>query len=130
MCGNLPKPKTYTEKLLTTIFSPDPTRAGMAIDILTKWLYDQRDIEPLMIFLKSLVDAHRLVMAARGWGHLGNPAAVTALIDLLPDSQRPFVARFAAAQALGLLGGNQAWDALQRTVSDIRPSGHMQRGKH
>ena len=122
MRGNSPRPETYTEKLLTTIFSPDPTRVGMAIDILTEWLHDQRGIEPLMILLKSPVDAHRLVMAARGLGHLGNPAAVPALIDLLHDSQRPFVARVAAAQALGLLGGNRARDALQLAVSDIRPS--------
>ncbi len=116
------EPITYSEKLLTTIFSPDPTRVGMAIDILTDWLHDQRALAPLLILLESPVDAHRLVMAARGLGHLGNPAAVPGLIDLLQDTQRPFVARAAAARALGQLGGDQARDALQQAVSDTRPS--------
>jgi HEAT repeat protein len=94
----------------------------MAIDILTEWLHDQCALDPLLALLKSPVDAHRLVMAARGLGYLGNQVAIPALIDLLQDVQRPFVAWAAAAQALELLGGNQARDALQRAVFDIRPS--------
>ena len=122
MTGNSPKPETYTEKLLTTIFSSDPTRVGMAIDILTEWLHDQRALDPLLALLKSPVDAHRLVMAARGLGHLGNPTAVPSLIDLLQDAHRPFVARVAAAHTLGQLGGDSAREALQQSVYDIRPS--------
>jgi hypothetical protein len=116
------EPVTYTEKLLTAIFSPDPTRVGMAIDVLTERLHDQRALNPLLILLQSPVDAHRLVMAARGLGRLGNQAAVPVLIYLLQDTEKPFVARISAAQALGRLGGKMARDALQQAISDERPS--------
>ncbi len=112
------EPETYTEKLLTTIFSPDPARVGMAIDVLTEWLHDQRALVPLLILLQSPVDAHRLVMAARGLSRLGNQEAVPTLIDLLQDPQRPFVARIAAAQSLGQLRGSPARFALQQALSD------------
>lgn len=116
------EPETYDEKLLATILSPDPTRTGMAIDVLTEWLHDQRALTPLLILLQSPADAHRLVMAARGLGNLGNPAAIPALIDLLQDAQRPFVARIAAAQALSKLGGSPSREALERAATDSRPS--------
>ena len=115
-------PETYSEKLLATIFSPDPTRVGMAIDVLIEWLHDQRAVIPLLILLQSPVDAYRLVIAARGLGRLQNPVAVPRLIDLLHDAQSPFVARIAAAQALGRLGGGQALEALRQALSDPRPS--------
>ena len=59
-------------------------------------------------------------MAARGIGNLGNQAAIPALIDLLQDAQHPFVARIAAAQALGKLGGRLAREALERAVSETQ----------
>lgn len=114
--------ETYLEKLLEAVLSPDPTRVGMAIDVLTQWMHEERAVVLLLALLNAPSDAHRLVMAARGLGELGNPMALPALIDLLQDVNHPFVARAAAAQALGKLGGYQARQALQRAVSDIRPS--------
>ncbi|MDI6693970.1 MAG: HEAT repeat domain-containing protein [Anaerolineales bacterium] len=107
---------------METIFSPDPTRVGMAIDVLTKWIHEPRAITPLQMLLLSDVDAHRLVLAARGLGRLGDRAAVTALADILLDPNKPFVARVAAAHSLGSLGGEEALGALKRACSDERPS--------
>jgi hypothetical protein len=123
-CGLLrnSQAKKYVEKLLETILSPDPTRVGMAIDVLTKWLHEPRTIVPLVLLLEGDVDSHRFVMAARGLGWLGDRAAIPALRLLLFDPAKPFMARVAAAQALGQLGGQTAKLALQQATTDERSS--------
>lgn len=124
ICGSIcdAPAETYVEKLMETIFSPDPTRVGMAIDVLTKWIHEPRAITPMRMLLSSDADAHRLVMAARGLGWLGDRAAVAPLADFLLDPRKPFVARVAAAHSLGLLGGEKAVDVLKRACTDKRPS--------
>ncbi len=107
---------------METIFSPDPTRVGMAIDVLTKRIHEPRAITPMQMLLSSDADAHRLVMAARGLGWLGDRASVAALADFLLDPLKPFVARVAAAHSLGLLGGEEAIEVLKRACMDKRPS--------
>lgn len=114
--------RTYIEKLLGTVVSTEPERVGMAIDVLTKRMGEPRAFVPLSLLAQSDVDAHRLTMAARGLGWLGNRAAVPVLAALLMDPRKPFVARAAAAQSLSMLGGEQAEDALKRTLADARPS--------
>jgi HEAT repeat protein len=109
---------SYREKLLETLFSTDPTRVGMAVDILTTWVHEPRAIVPLLMLLKQDVDAYRYVIAARGLGWLGDQAAVPALIELLFDQRKPFVARIAAARSLGLLGSQTAIPALQLATTD------------
>src|SRR3990172_9481171 len=104
------------------ILSADPQRVGMAIDVLTKQLHEPRAIIPTAILAGSEVDAHRLVMAARGLGWLGDRAAVPVLTNLLLNPGKPYVARVAAAQSLGLLGGELARAALSRASNDARPS--------
>lgn len=113
---------TYAEKLMETVISADPSRVGMAIDVLTKWLHEPRTIVPLLFLLQGDVDAYRMVMAARGLGWLGDSTAIPALVDLLHDKTRPFVARVAAAQALGQLGGEPAEANLRQATTDERPS--------
>ncbi|HEY5572396.1 MAG TPA: HEAT repeat domain-containing protein [Anaerolineales bacterium] len=115
-------PETYIEKLMGAILSADPQRVGMAIDVLTKQLHEPRAIIPIAILARSEVDAHRLVMAARGLGWLGDHAAVPLLTDLLLNPDKPYVTRVAAAQSLGLLGGERARAALRRASKDARPS--------
>jgi HEAT repeat protein len=112
------KPETYTGKLLATILSNDPTRVGMAIDVLTTWMHEPKAVIPLLSLLQSPTDAHRLVMAARGLGRLGDNAAVPALIEVLKNAELPFVARIASAQALGELGGKDARQALEQASHD------------
>jgi len=113
---------TFPERLLGTILSEDTSRVGMAVDVLTKRLHEPRAIVPLMILLQQDRDPYPLVLAARGLGWLGNSQAVPALARLLLDENKPFVARIAAAEALGSLGGGNAHRALEQATASRRPS--------
>jgi len=114
--------KTYVEKLMTALFLRDPTRVGMAVDVLTSWLHEKRAVVPLIHLVQTTQDMECMWLAAKGLGRLGNPAAVPALIELLHDASRPYVARVAAAKSLGQLGGDEAIAALRRACHDPRPS--------
>jgi len=114
--------ETYVEKLMTALFSRDPTRVGMAVDVLTLWLHEKRVLVPLIHLAQTTQDVECMWLAAQGLGRLGDPAAVPALIELLNDAGRPYVARVAAAKSLGQLGGDEAIAALRRACHDPRPS--------
>ena len=114
--------ETYVEKLIATLFSRDPTRVGMAVDVLTLWLHEERAVVPLIHLVQTTQDMECMWLAAQGLGRLGDPAAVPALIELLHDADRPYVARVAAAKSLGQLGGDEAIAALRRACHDPRPS--------
>jgi HEAT repeat protein len=107
---------------LETVLSEETGRAGMAVDVLTKWLHEPRAIVPLMILLQQDSDPYPLVLAARGLGWLGDPQAVPALAELLLDENKPFVARIATAEALGRIGGEEAQQALEQATASPRPS--------
>lgn len=94
----------------------------MAVDVLTEWLHEPRAIVPLTMLLARKDDPYPLVLAARGLGWLGDPQAVPALARLLLDENKPFVARIAAAEALGSLGGGNAHRALEQAKASRRPS--------
>jgi hypothetical protein len=74
---------TYVERLLETVLSKETSRAGMAVDVLTKWLHEPRAILPVTILLERTGDPYPLVIGARGLGWLGNKAAIPALAKLL-----------------------------------------------
>jgi HEAT repeat protein len=112
----------YPEKLLETILSPDTSRAGMAVDVLTKNLHDPRTIVPLILLLHKEGDPYLLVLASRGLGALGDPQAIPELVELLLDEGKPFVARIASAEALGAIGGKEARQALEAAQRSRRPS--------
>lgn len=107
---------------METVLSEETGRAGMAVDVLTKWLHEPRAIVPLMILLQQDSDPYPLVLAARGLGRLGDPKAVPALAELLLDEDKPFVARIAAAEALGSIGGEHARYALEQATESPRSS--------
>jgi HEAT repeat protein len=114
--------KTYVEKLLDTILSKDTSRMGMAVDVLTKWLHEPRVIVPLTLLVERKSDPYPLVVGARGLGWLGNPAAVPALGKLLLNESQPYVARVAAAEALGRIGGKDARPLLEQARKSPRSS--------
>ena len=113
---------TFVDRLLATLRRPEPTRAGLAIDVLAGRLHEPRAVSPLIQLLAESRDAGLLVQAARGLGQLGDRQAVPALAHLLANSDRAFVARCAAAWALGQLGGPEADAALRMSADCARPS--------
>ena len=112
----------FVDRLLATLRHPEPTRAGLAIDILAERLHEQRAVEPMIALLATASDAAILKQAAHGLGLLGDRRAVPALARLLAYGKAPLVARCEAALALGQLGGGEAARALERAQGDPRPS--------
>lgn len=113
---------SFVDRLLATLRHPEPTRAGLAIDILAERLRESRAVEPLIALLASADDAAILKQTAHGLGLLGDRRAVPALARLLGNANAPFVARREAALALGKLGGEEAKTALSLALDDPRPS--------
>lgn len=113
---------TYVEKLLETVLSKETSRAGMAVDVLTKWLHEPRSVVPLKILLQRKGDPYPQVLAARGLGWLKATSAVSALANLLLDEEQPFVSRVAAAEALGRIGEAASLRALEQGRQSQRPS--------
>ena len=108
----------FVERLLATLRHPDPTRAGLAIDILAGRLHEPRSVAALIELLSESQDLAVLVQAARGLGLLGDRAAVAPLARVLSNTEMAFVVRGEAASALGRLGGEGAVAALQAMVND------------
>lgn len=113
---------SFTDKLIGALRHREPTRAGLAIDILVDRLHESRAVEPLCELLDRASDAAILKQAARGLGRLGDRRAVPALARLLANRQCAFVARQAAAQSLGQIGGDEAQAALRATLADPLPT--------
>lgn len=111
----------FIEKLLEAILSGETSCAGMAVDVLTKWFHEPRAILPLTILLDRKGDPYPLVIGARGLGWLRDAAAVPALAKLLLNESQPYVARVAAAKALGQIGGEESVQALDQAVQIPRP---------
>ncbi len=123
-CGELTDDSDlpFIDRLLGTLRHPEPTRVGLAIDLLTKRLREPRAVEPLIELLATTRDVALLKQAAHGLGLLGDRRAVPALARLLGNADAPFVARREAAFALGKLGGEEAELALSLALDDPRPS--------
>jgi HEAT repeat protein len=119
--GELDDGVTFPEKLLRAIHHPEPTRACLAIEILGR-LREPRAVEPLLALLATTHDPVMQAEAARSLGAIGDLCALPTLVDLLHNPEAPFMARCAAAYALGDLGGDQALAALQQARFDPRPS--------
>jgi HEAT repeat protein len=113
---------TYVEKLLEAVLSKETSRAGMAVDVLTKWLHEPRAFLLLTMLLERTGDPYPLVIGARGLGWLGNKAAVPALAKLLLNESQPYVARVAAAEALSRIGGEESIEVLSRARQSPRSS--------
>lgn len=118
-CGvDLNETLDFTDKLIAALRHREPTRAGLAIDILTRWRPEPRAVEPLCELLNHATDAAILKQAALGLGRLRDQRAAPALSRLLLNGSRAFVARQAAAEALGQIGGAEARQALQVALND------------
>ncbi len=112
----------FVDRLLLTLRHPEPTRAGLAIDLLAGHLREPRAVLPLIDLLNTAHDIAILQQAAHGLGLLADQRAVPALIHLLENEDAALVARCEAALALGRVGGEEAGQALERARIDPRPS--------
>jgi HEAT repeat protein len=111
---------TYVEKLLETVIFAESDRAGMAVDVLTKWMHEPRADVPLVMLLERTHDPYSQVIGARGLGWLMAKTAVPELVELLLAEDQPYVSRVAAADALGKIGGQQAVRALKQATASPR----------
>jgi HEAT repeat protein len=111
---------TYTEKLFETVISGESDRAGMAVDVLTKWMREPRAVVPLLMLLERTHDPYFQVIGARGLGWLRAKIAVGELGELLLAEDQPYVSRVAAAEALGEIGGQEAVRALKQATASPR----------
>jgi len=112
----------FVERLLLTLGHPEPTRSGLAIDVLAGRLREPRAVLPLIDLLITAQDIAIQQQAARGLGLLADRRAVPPLIRLLESEAAPLVTRREAALALARLGGVEAGRALERARIDPRPS--------
>jgi len=112
----------FVDRLLRTLRHPEPSRAGLAIDILADRLCEPRAVAPLIDLLAASEDAAVLRQAVRGLGWLGDTRAVPPLVRVLGNADAPFVVRSEAASSLGKIGGKAAEGALRKALDDPRPS--------
>jgi HEAT repeat protein len=108
----------YVDKLIAALRHFEPTRAALAIQILSEMLADPRAVAPLMELLDTAGDAYVLRSAAEALGRFADARAVPALARRVLDLTTPLVVRVAAVDALGRIGGQQARAALAGALAD------------
>jgi HEAT repeat protein len=106
----------FVDKLIAAIRHPEPTRAALAIQVLSEMLAEPRATPPLIDLLDSAHDAYVLRCAVVALGGFADRRAAPALSKLLLDMATPLVVRVAAVGALARIGGSQA--ALQHALTD------------
>jgi len=119
-CGHslLASGEDYVDKLIAELRHFEPTRAGLAIQILSEMLTEPRAIVPLIELLGTARDAEVLRSAAAALGRYGDERAVPALARRALDWASPLVVRVAAVDALAGIGGEQARVALEGALAD------------
>ena len=108
----------YVDKLIDALRHPEPTRAAVAIHILTDLQAEPRAIEPLVALLDQSSDAYILRQAVTALGRFGDARAVQPLSRLAGDAEQALVVRVAALEALARIGGDTAEAALRRALTD------------
>lgn len=103
---------------MTALRHPEPTRAQLAIHILSKMMAESRATLPLIDLLDTAGDATVLRDAVVALRRFADPRAVPAIARLLLDRGTPLVVRTAAVEALGQIGGACARAALERALAD------------
>jgi HEAT repeat protein len=88
------------EKLIAALRHFGPTRAGLAIQILSEMPAEPRAIPPLIELLDTARDAYVLHSAVVAPGRFADPRAVPALATRALDLTTPLVVRLAAVDAL------------------------------
>jgi HEAT repeat protein len=108
----------FVDKLIAALRHPEPTRAAVAIQILSEMLAEPRAIQPLIDLLGTARDATVLRCAVVALERFADRRAVPALSGLLLAMTTPLVVRTAAVGALARIGGGEAQAALRRALAD------------
>jgi len=111
----------YVDKLIAALRHFEPTRAALAIQILSEMLAEPRAVMPLIELLDTAGDAYVLRSAVEALGRFADARAVPALARRLRDPATPVVVRVAAVAALARIGGEPARVAREGALAD--PSG-------
>lgn len=118
-CGHsLAGGEEYVDKLIAALRHPEPTRAALAVYILSDMLAEPRAVLPLIELLEAARDAFVLQSAARALGHFADARAVPALAHRALDVTSPLVVRVAVVDALARIGGDLARAALEGALGD------------
>lgn len=112
----------YVDKLICALRHPEPTRAALAIQVLSEMLAEPRAIMPLIQLLDIASDAYVLKCAVAALGRFADQRAVAPLGRVALDVSKPLVVRLAAVDALAHIGGDQAQATLRAALTDPRPS--------
>lgn len=110
--------ESYVDKLIAALRHFEPTRAGLAIWILSEMLAEPRAVLPLIDLLDTADDAFVLKSAAMALGRYADQRAVPALARRALDPSTPLVVRVAAVDALARIGGSQGRAALEGALAD------------
>jgi HEAT repeat protein len=108
----------YVDKLIAALRHFEPTRAALAIQILSEMLAEPRAILPLIELLDTAQDAYVLHSAVVALGRFADPRAVPALAQRTLDLTAPLVVRLAAVDALSRIGGDAAGAAIRSATDD------------
>lgn len=112
----------FVDKLIIALRHPEPTRAALAIQILSEMLAEPRAILPLIGLLDTTRDAYVLKCAVVALGRFADRRAVASLSRLLLDPATPLVVRLAAVDALARIGGDETQAALSGALADPNTS--------
>lgn len=108
----------YVDKLIAALRHFEPTRAALAIQILSEMLREPRAVVPLIELLDTARDAYVLYSAVAALGRFADARAVPALARQALGLTTPLVVRTAAVDALARIGGDQARAALASALAD------------
>ena len=110
--------ETFVEKLIAAIHHTEPTRAALAIQVLSEMLAEPRAIPPLIGLLDTAHDAYVLRSAVLALGRFADRRAVPALRRVMLDSETSLIVRAAVVDALAQIGGGEARQALGQALTD------------
>jgi HEAT repeat protein len=112
----------FVDKLTAAIRHPEPTRAALAIQVLSEMLAEPRAIPLLIDLLDTAHDAYVLRCAVVALEGFADRRAAPALSKLLLNMAMPLVVRVAAVDALARIGGGEAQATLLRALADPNSS--------
>jgi hypothetical protein len=108
----------YVDKLIAALRHFEPTRAGLAVYILSEMLHEPRAVAPLIDLLDTARDTFVLKSAAVALGRFADERAVPALARRALDLSTPLVVRVAAVDALARVGGDQVRAVIEGALAD------------